>query len=74
MANAITEVREVQFIIEPDFTICNLFYTSTEPGTPWGGGWVNKQFPKTVNAVEILQNEVPHYIDWDTGRKLISSL
>lgn len=70
MANAQTEVRLLEFVINPEETICNLFYTSSEPDNPfWGGGWKNKSFSKTKNIVEFMNEEIANYIDWDNGKK-----
>lgn len=45
MANAQTKIERVEFILEDELTHCNLFYSSNEPGTPWGGGLENKNIP-----------------------------
>jgi len=36
MANAQTEVRLIEFVINEEETTCNLFYTSSEPANPFG--------------------------------------
>lgn len=73
MANALLAIRRVEFIIENKLTHCNVFYESNEPGTPWGGGWKTKTFPKSVSAADILTDEenkhgFADYIMWNSGR------
>lgn len=69
MANAITEVRLMEFVINEEETICNLFYTSSEPSNPFlGGGWKHKSFPKKVSIVEFINDNVADYLDWDGGK------
>ena len=69
MATAYTTIERVEFILQSELTICNLFYSSTEPGTPWGGGWKTKTFPKSKSAVDILNENVKDYLDWRDGRE-----
>jgi len=69
MANAQVEVKLIEFVINPEETICNLFYTSNEPGTPWGGGWKNKSFPKEKNIADFINEEVGNYLDWNNGKQ-----
>ncbi|SMC52856.1 hypothetical protein [Pedobacter nyackensis] len=69
MANAITTIERVEFIIQPKQTHCNLFYSSNEPGTPWGGGWKTKTFPESKSAIDILRDEVQNYLEWSNGRE-----
>lgn len=69
MANAQTEVKLIEFVINQEETICNLFYTSSEPGTPWGGGWKNKEFAKTKSIVDFITDELVSYLDWDNGKR-----
>jgi len=69
MANAVTTIKRVEFILEDELTHCNLFYTSNEPGTPWGGGWKTKTFPASKNAMDILKDDVSDFIMWKGGRE-----
>ncbi|HEY4326382.1 MAG TPA: hypothetical protein VGN20_20525 [Mucilaginibacter sp.] len=69
MATAHATVKRVEFIIEDELTHCNLFYTSDEPGTPWGGGWKTKTFPKSKSAIDILKDDVSDFIMWNNGRE-----
>ncbi len=74
MANVQTWVKRVEFIIQPGLLICNLFYTSSEPGAlHWGGGWKTKTFPASVSAADILTDDknkygFSNYIMWHNGR------
>ncbi len=68
MATAYITYEKVEFIIKPDVTICNVLYSSTEPGTPWGGGWKNKLFLKDKSLVEILQEDIPNFLEWDDDK------
>lgn len=72
--NAQVSIARIEFIIQPELTICNLFYVSNEPGTPWGGGWKTKTFPKETSAIDIMQKEVwvsedNNYLMWSDGRE-----
>jgi hypothetical protein len=68
--NAQTTVRLIEFVINEDETICNLFYTSSEPDNPfWGGGWMNKSFHPKRSIVEFINSDVPNYLEWDKGKK-----
>jgi hypothetical protein len=69
MATAHTAIRKLEFLIKDELTICNLFYESDEPGTPWGGGWKTKTFPPSINVVEFINKEVPDYLYWPDGRE-----
>jgi len=69
MANAHTYVRKIEFLIQDELTICNLFYTSDEPGTPWGGGWKTKTFAPSIPVADFINKEVPNYLDWSDGRE-----
>lgn len=69
MANAQTKIERVEFILEDELTHCNLFYSSNEPGTPWGGGWKTKTFPASKSAIDILIEDVSDFIMWDSGRE-----
>lgn len=70
MANAQTEIRLIEFVINEEETTCNLFYTSSEPDNPfWGGGWKNKAFNKGVSIVDFINLEVSNFLDWDNGKK-----
>ena len=68
MANAHTAIERIEFILQEELTICNILYSSDEPGTPWGGGWKTKTFPKTKSAVDIMNKDAPNYILWNDGR------
>ena len=69
MANANTTIERVEFILQKELTICNVFYSSDEPGNPfWGGGWKTKTFHKSKTAVDILNESVGDYILWNYGR------
>jgi hypothetical protein len=68
MGTAYVTYEKVEFIIKADVTICNIFYSSTEPGTPWGGGWKNKLFLKDKTLVEILIDDVGDFLTWDDGK------
>lgn len=68
MATAHTYIERIEFIIEPEITICNIFYSSDEPGTPWGGGWKTKSFPGSKPIVDFITEECPDYIMWADGR------
>lgn len=68
MATAHTTIERVEFIIKPELTHCNIFYSSDEPGTPWGGGWKTKTFPASKSAIDILKDDASDYIMWNTGR------
>lgn len=72
MATAHTRIKRVEFIIEDELTICNIFYESNEPGTPWGGGWKTKTFAKSVTAVDILNKDAKDYLLWSNGREGIA--
>lgn len=69
MATAYTTIERVEFILQSELTICNLFYSSNEPGTPWGGRWKTKTFPKSKSAVDILNENVKDYLEWSDGRE-----
>lgn len=70
MANAQLEIRLIEFVVNPEETICNLFYTSSEPDNPfWGGGWKNKTFPKSTSIVAFILKEVDDFLQWDNGKK-----
>lgn len=69
MATAHTTIERVEFVIQPELTICNLLYSSDEPGTPWGGGWKTKTFPKSKTAADILNEDVVNYLEWSDGRE-----
>ena len=69
MANAQTKIERVEFILEDELTHCNLFYSSNEPGTPWGGGWKTKTFPASKSAIDILKDDVSDYLMWNNGRE-----
>lgn len=70
MADCQTEVRLIEFVINKDETICNLFYTSSEPENPiWGGGWMNKSFSPGVSIVDFINAEIPNYIEWNKGKQ-----
>ena len=69
MANAQTKIERVEFILEDELTHCNLFYSSNEPGTPWGGGWKTKTFPASKSAIDILKEDVSDFIMWNNGRE-----
>lgn len=69
MADVHTEIRLIEFVINPDETICNLFYTSSEPDNPvWGGGWKHKQFSAEIPVADFCNAEVPNYLYWDSGK------
>ena len=68
MANAITTIERVEFIIQTEMTHCNIFYSSNEQGTPWGGGWKTKTFPSSKSAIDILKDDVSGYIMWSDGK------
>lgn len=70
MANVQTEITRLEFIINEEETVCNLYYTSSEPeNIYWGGGWRNKSFKKGVSVVDFINEEVPNFLDWDKGLK-----
>ncbi len=69
MATAYTTIERIEFILQPELTICNLFYSSTEQGTAWGGGWKTKTFPKSKSAVDIMNENVVDYLQWNDGRE-----
>lgn len=69
MANAHLTIKRVEFIIEDELTHCNVLYSSDEPGTPWGGGWKTKTFPKSKSALDILKDDIKDYIMWNSGRE-----
>lgn len=68
MATAYISYERVEFIIREYFTICNISYTSTEPSTPWGGGWKHKEFPSEKSLIDILNDEVTDFMKWDDGK------
>jgi hypothetical protein len=68
MATAYLTYEKVEFIIKEHVTICNIFYSSNEPGTPWGGGWKHKEFPKDKSVIDILNNEIADFIKWEDGK------
>lgn len=68
MATAHTYVRRVYFEIRDDLTICDLFYESDEPGTPWRGGWKTKSFGKSLSIVDFMNKEISNYIMWPDGK------
>lgn len=73
MANTQTAVERIEFIIQPELTICNIFYSSSEPGNPfWGGGWKTKTFPASKTCIDILKEDVGDYIIWNDGRNGIN--
>jgi hypothetical protein len=70
MSNCQTTIRLIEFVINEDETICNLFYTSTEPGNPfWGGGWMNKYFSSESNIVDFINCEIGNYLEWNKGKQ-----
>lgn len=69
MANALTKIERIEFIIQDEITICNLYYSSTEPGTPWGGGWKTKSFGKSKTIVDFLNENVAEFLLWPDGRE-----
>lgn len=68
MATAHVEVKKIEFLFQEELTICNLFYESDEPGTPWGGGWKTKTFPNSTSAVDIMATAVWNFLEWSNGR------
>jgi len=69
MANCLTSIRLIEFVINEDETICNLFYTSTEPDNPfWGGGWMNKSFTPDISIVDFINSEATDYLQWNNGK------
>lgn len=69
MANTQTFIKKVEFIFDDESTHCNVLYKSSEPDHPvWGGGWKTKTFPKTKNAVQIINEDIKDYLYWNTGR------
>ena len=68
MADAYTTIRRVEFIFEDDLSFCNLYYTSTEPGTPWGGGWKTTAFAASRSIVDFVEKETHNFLSWENGR------
>jgi len=69
MATAHTSIERIEFIIKRELTVCNLFYSGDEPGTPWGGGWKTKTFPKSQPIVDFLNKEASNYLLWPDGKE-----
>lgn len=68
MANAKLTIKIIEFFIEEDLTICNLYYVSNEASPIWGGGWKTKTFGKDRNVAEFIQDDVSDFIEWENGR------
>ena len=70
MANCKTEIKRIEFIIEPELTHCNIYMTSDEPTNPfWGNGWRTKTFPTSKSAIDIMKDDVSDYLKWKHGRE-----
>lgn len=70
MPNAQISVRLIEFVINDEETICNLFYTSSEPDNPhWGGGWKNTSFHKEVTIIDFMATVLEGFLAWDNGKK-----
>jgi hypothetical protein len=70
MANVQTAIKRLEFIINEEETICNLYYTSSQPENIfWGGGWQNKSFKKGISVIDFIKDEVPNHLNWDKGMK-----
>ena len=69
MANAEVTIKRVEFVLDEELTHCNVFYTSSEPGIPWGGGWKTKAFPASKPIIDILEQNISEFIMWEGGRK-----
>jgi hypothetical protein len=70
MANTQTEIKIIEFVLDDEHTHCNVFYSSNEPGTPWGGGWKNKSYPSTKTIKDIIDSgDIPGFLLWDNGFK-----
>lgn len=70
MANVVTEIKLIEFVINDDETICNLFYTSSEPSNPfWGGGWKNTSFNKKTSIVDFINSKLDDYLHWPKGKQ-----
>jgi hypothetical protein len=70
MANCITEVKQLEFVINETETVCNLYYESNEPANPfWGGGWKHKIF-HDITIVDFIHNEIGNFLDWESGKSM----
>lgn len=68
MANANVELKRIEFILKEEETICNVLYTSDEPGTPWGGGWKTRTFEKEDSVEDIVTHYVKDFLTWEDGK------
>lgn len=54
MADAMVEVREMRFVIEPGVTHCYVAYGPTSDGTLGVQGWHKRTFPESMSVIDIL--------------------
>jgi hypothetical protein len=72
MANVQTFIKRIEFSFQEESTVCNIFYSSSEPGHPvWGGGWKTKNFPASKTALSIIMEDAGDYLCWVDGREEI---
>lgn len=70
MANVITKVERIEFIIKDDLTICNLLYSSSAPSDFLvGGGWKTKTFSAKKPVADFINEETANYLSWPSGRE-----
>jgi hypothetical protein len=70
MANVHTYIRRAEFIFQEELTICNLYieFIPNESAIV-GTGWRTKTFPARKSAVDIMNEDCEHYLEWSLGRE-----
>ncbi len=66
MGKATYQVKEINFIFEPDYTEVTVVCGPPSDGMLGVQGAHKKTFPKERNALDILQNEIAkgEYLTW----------
>lgn len=58
MLDATYEIREIRFVIEPDFTEAYVLCSTPSDGTLGIQGWHKATFPKYVSVQNILNDDI----------------
>ena len=70
MADVQLKIKIIEFKINDDETICNIYHESSEPDNVlWGDGWKTKVFPSSISVQDFLIQETSNYLTWNNGRK-----
>lgn len=64
MGKASSRIREVRFIIEEELTQTYVLSDAIGDCPTGVQGWHHKTFPASLSVMDIVQNEIPHYLDW----------